>query len=190
MSGRLRLTWSSSCTGTLWPLAQLLDQRRRAAAAAAARCSNCCDLGEIDCRRAASCCAAAMSVIDLRPTAGQRPVPPADAGDARATRIRLQASVDLLRSDVEREDALLAFWRSPPRRLMRIIGRPPFAARDRRPRPPSRRRHRDRRQASSASHATARNGSNSSTGALNRSCSISRKPSTREAPPLSTMRSM
>ena len=40
------------------------------------------------------------------------------------------------------------------------------------------------------SQATALNGSNSSTGVPNRSSSISRKPSTRDAPPLRTMRSM
>ena len=81
MSGRLRLTWSSSCTGTLWPLRscsiscdallqlralrfelldfgeQRLQPRRFAVCAARSRCRRCAD-----------------SLL-------QRPVPPADADD-------------------------------------------------------------------------------------------------------------
>ena len=75
--------------------------------------------------------------------------------------------------------------RSTASRLMRIIGRPPGAARGRPPPPPSARRRR-RRPPGTAWRRTPRvlNGSNSSTGASKRSASISVKPSARDAPPL------
>ena len=84
--------------------------------------------------------------------------------------------------------AALAARRSPAMRLTRIIGHPPAGVRGPRQRrrpAPFRRPH-----AQPASSNTCLNGLKRSTGASKRSCRASAKPSTREAPPLSTMRSM
>ena len=114
----------------------------------------------------------------------QRPEPPADDQRPCRCRIRLAAMVTRCAAGMHRARRLVA-PRSTASRLMRIIGRPPGAARGRPRRPRSARRRPPTRLANFfASNATRLNGSNTSTGASKRSASISVKPSARDAPPL------
>ena len=147
----------------------------------------------IECSRVVSCCAAAMSSSSCADSLRDRPVAPA-ARTATAERpgsgcSRSSASGRRCQASTP---SSCARSRSPARRLMRIIGRPPSAARGRRRPPPSASAARRRRRRASAA---------SKRDLLERIEHLDRraepllrapaaKPSTRDAPPLSTIRSM
>ncbi len=61
ISGRLRLTWSSSCTGTLWPLRSCSMSCDALLQLGAPRLELLHFCAAAICSRAASCCAAAIS---------------------------------------------------------------------------------------------------------------------------------